>query len=111
MVVAGKLLECESRAAPAGKTSSSPATGAVPPQLAALVQKLFGPAPLQVRVLACTKGEKLKSSSERSNRWFIFQSVTQEKAGKGYMRDSPARCLGSVWRSRFCGEFFCFLVL
>src|SRR5437870_1768140 len=41
------LLNCD---APLGNTKSSPATGAVPPQLPAVPQLLSAPPPLQVRV-------------------------------------------------------------
>ncbi len=52
----GKLLVFESRAAPAGNTRSSPATGAVPPQLAAVCQLALPAAPVHVLVAEATYG-------------------------------------------------------
>ena len=54
VVPMAKLLVFESRAALAGKTRSSPATGAVPPQLAAVCQLALPAAPVQVLVADAT---------------------------------------------------------
>ena len=51
-----KLFVFDGRAAPAGNTRSSPATGAVPPQLSAVVQFASAPRPVQVRSVAATYG-------------------------------------------------------
>ncbi len=63
-VPAVKLFELDRRLAAAGKTRSSPASGAVPPQLAELVQKLSpGAPPVQVRTTAGAKGAVERSSA------------------------------------------------
>ena len=50
LVPAARLLVLLNLAAPVGNTKSSPATGAVPPQLPGVAQLLFPPPPVQVRV-------------------------------------------------------------
>src|SRR5438105_110058 len=45
-------------AAPAGKRRSSSAAGCTPPQLAGSLQRLFGAAPVQVRVFVTVRGNE-----------------------------------------------------
>src|SRR5215467_4911729 len=72
-----------STSALAWKIRSSPATGAVPPQLAAVVQLLFAPAPFQKRLAACEPlGKPIAETSNKTNalqlparpfwEWFSF---------------------------------------
>src|SRR5262249_35428081 len=76
-VLVGKLFVLfklvASTSAFAWKIRSSPATGAVPPQLPAVVQLLFAPAPFQKRFAACEPlGKPISEASNKTKALEVF---------------------------------------